>query len=622
MNVRFSLKFIALSWILLLAIIGGLLYNAYSKFKPETFIALLTEQVQKNYPGTKLNVGRISYKFSLDFSLNLEDIHIRRTGKLLGSIGEIELKVPWWLLLTNRGSAQINLSRLDIYVDHEAPHQIKAPVSQPSQKLIEVSLPNYLADAKFTLRAKEVSIRDIHNSRRYFTFSKLLVREFHYGKNSAFELNVPISIRHAGTVYSSDLWLFGDLTPETQLWKLNFRGEMRTRESNDKYQLDDVVIVGDAAFTPSDLAVSSNIRLLIEKDEVGTGKLNADNEALNLELSLKKVPFSYFGIINEEIKNPYLNMLDGEVGGELKFSKSFVDHTADLNGKFSFGGGLVLAPTYTIPGKWVINVQNTKWEISFISPKGEASFFRRSAFDLKTNSINQYVEEIGFSGLELPKVIAPLQSLAEFTGAQDSIFHSTTVSFKDCVLDNLVFNGTFRYGNRPDQRFYTGDLSQGNTTFKVNFSQKSGENAFSLEASKFPWRSDFKFLEPYFSAKSSLLSGKVDGRWAADPVAGQWLVNFRVENSIEMNGLFPKFVKDTFSFFRIDPSNYLNQSYALSNRNNVITLDSLSLEGPDAAKISGSLSVKQKSYLVFSAPKAKPLKKEVIEPYWIQKDTK
>lgn len=116
---RISLKVIGVLWLGLFLIIGGLLFNAYSKLKPETFIALLTEQVQKNYPGAKLNVGKINYRFSLDFNLNLQNIHLRRSGKLLGSIGEIELKVPWWLLLFNRGNAQINLKKLDIYIDHE-----------------------------------------------------------------------------------------------------------------------------------------------------------------------------------------------------------------------------------------------------------------------------------------------------------------------------------------------------------------------------------------------------------------------------------------------------------------------------------------------------------------------
>ncbi|MCP5815823.1 hypothetical protein NL365_27960, partial [Klebsiella pneumoniae] len=78
-----------------------------------------------------------------------------------------------------------------------------------------------------------------------------------YGKNSAFELNIPIQIKHNETHYNSDLWLFGDVTPETSQWKLNYRGEFRTKESSDKFLIEDLVINGAATFIPSSLAINS-----------------------------------------------------------------------------------------------------------------------------------------------------------------------------------------------------------------------------------------------------------------------------------------------------------------------------------------------------------------------------
>jgi hypothetical protein len=217
---RVSLKLLSFLWLGLFIIIGGLLYNAYSKLKPDAFVALLTEQVQKNYPGAKLEVGKVSYGFSLDFNLNVENIHLRRSDKLLGSIGEVELRVPWWLLLFNRGNAQINIKNLDVFVDHGQSPEVSKPSadSGSTSEKIEVTLPSYLVDANFTLRAKNISVRDINNARRYFVVSKLLVREFQHGKNSAFEVNIPVSIRQGEQNYPSELWLFGDVTPEPSKW--------------------------------------------------------------------------------------------------------------------------------------------------------------------------------------------------------------------------------------------------------------------------------------------------------------------------------------------------------------------------------------------------------------------
>lgn len=620
---RISLKVIGLLWLGLFLIIGGLLFNAYSKLKPETFIALLTEQVQKNYPGAKLNVGKVSYRFSLDFNLNLQDIHLRRSGKLLGSIGEVELKVPWWLLLFNRGNAHINLSRLDIFVDHEADHtpKIKTPVAKDS-KIIKVSLPSYLADAKFTLRAKAVSIRDIHNARRYFTVSKLLVREFQYGKNSAFELNIPIEIKHNDVKYSSDLWLFGDVTPETREWKLNYRGDFRTKESNDKFQIEDIVIKGVSSFVPTTLAITSNINLLIEKDQIGNGNFQANQDGLAVHLMFSKLPLSYFGFVYEEIKNPYLSKLDGDASGEVRFQKNF-DAASTVTGKLAFDGEMQLSEKDKIPGKWQIGFQDNRWEVSFMSPKGEASFFRRSVLDLKSNTLSQYNEELGFSGLDINQTITPVMALPQFISEVPTTYYTSTVSYKQCFQGEKMIDGNFRYGFTPDQKFYQGKLGDDKSSFEVNYSNKNSQNSLDIKFSKFTWSPAFSFMNPLFKSATGMVDGKVEGRWGPSWESGQWLVQLNGSELTEAQGKIPEFLTKTSSFFEIDSKATPKQSLNLSVKNNILSLNSLMLENSQSAKITGSLSPKQKSTLTLSYPKNKkfkPLKKEVIEVYWMQKE--
>lgn len=620
---RISLKVIGLLWLGLFLIIGGLLFNAYSKLKPETFIALLTQQVQKNYPGAKLNVGKVSYRFSLDFNLNLQDIHLRRSGKLLGSIGEVELKVPWWLLLFNRGNAQINLSRLDIFVDHEESHVLKA--NAPAVKvptLIKVELPDYLSDAKFTLRAKSVSIRDIHNARRYFTVSKLLVREFQYGKNSAFEINIPIEIKHNNIKYSSDLWLFGDVTPETREWKLNYRGDFRTKESNDKFQIEDLVIKGVSSFVPTTLAITSNIDLLIDKTQVGNGNFQASQDGLAIHLMFSKLPLNYFGFVYEEIKNPYLAKLEGEASGEVKFQKNF-ETLSTVTGKISFDGEMQLSETNKIPGKWQIGFLDNRWEVSFMSPKGEASFFRRSVLDMKKNILSQYNEELGFSGLDLNQTIGAVKALPEFISETPVTYFTSTVSYKQCLLGEKTVDGNFRYGLTPDQKYYQGKLGDDLSSFEVNYSNKNSIHSMDMKFLKFNWSPSFTFMSPMFQATTGLVDGKLEGRWSTSWESGQWLVQLNGAELAEARGKIPDFLTKTSSFFDIDSKTTPKQSLNLSVKNNILSINSLMLEDTQSAKITGSLSPKQKSTLTLSYPKNKkfkPLKKEVIEVYWMQKE--
>lgn len=620
---RVSLKFLGFLWLGLFLIIGILLFNAYSKLKPDTFIALLTEQVQKNYPGSKLNVGKISYRFSLDFNLNLQNIHLRRSDKLLASIGEVELKVPWWLLLSNQGNAQINLKDLDIYVDHQstpatAGGQTPAAIIPDT---IKVEVPAYLVDANFTLRAKEISVRDIDSGRRYFVVSKLLVREFQYGKNSAFEINVPITIKHKNANYQSDLWLFGDVTPETSQWKLNYRGEFKTKEVNDKFQIDDLVIGGVATFIPSTLNVNSDLNLEIEKRHVGRGVFTADQEFLSFNMTFSDLPVSYLGFINEEIKNPFLIDPGGEAAGNFRFQRSYDSHLAKVSAKVNFNGDFYLTNAVRVPGAWQLTVQDSKWELSFMSPKGEASFFRRSVVDLKTAAVSQYIEEIGFSGMSFDAAIAPVLSLNQFQKDSSSLYYTSTISYKKCLLGEEIVDGQFKYGVTPEQKFYMGEISKGPAHFKMNFSSKADANAADVTFKNFIWHSSFKFLSPYFHAQEGKLNGKLEGRWSDTWENGQWLIQLSGSQLSETEGKIPEFINRTASFFDLKTGE--GQNLNLSARNGILSLNSLMLEDGESAKITGSLSSKQKSFLTLSFPKnkkVKPVRKEVIEPYWMQKE--
>lgn len=626
---RISLKVIGMFWVLLFIIIGGLLYNAYSKLKPDTLITLLTEQVKKNYPDAILNVGKVSYRFSLDFNLNLKDIQLVRNGKILGNVGELELKVPWWLLLLNRGNAQINLSNLDIYIDHDKNKihdDIKfKPNTQKKldSSLLKISLPKYLADAKFTLRAKSISIRDIHNTRRYFTISKLLVREFQYAKNSAFEVNIPIQIRHNNVQYSSDLWLFGDVTPESTEWKVNYRGEFRTRETNDKFHIEDLVINGVSSFDPSTLALTSNVNLLIDKKQIGNGNFQANQDSFGINLYFSKLPLSYFGVAYEEIKSPYLKKFEGHAAGELKFEKNFDTLSTTLLGRLNFDGELYLNDATRIQGKWKIVFQDSRWEIGFISPKGEASFFRRSVIDFKKNTISQYSEELGFSGLDLNQMISPAISPVKLFNQVDSPYFTTTISYKQCFIGDNIVDGNFKYGIQPDHKFYQAELGNDKSYFKASYSHKAAGHFLDLQFKKFGWNLNYPFLAPFFTASEGLLDGKVEGRWDKTWDSGQWLVMLSMEQLKNASGPLSDFLTKTYSVFSIDESTIQKQVLDFSVKKSILSINSLISEGVLTTKIVGTLNAKNKSTLLLTHPKDKkfkPLKKELLENFWLEKE--
>jgi hypothetical protein len=618
---RISLKVLAYLWVILFIIIGVLLFNAYSKLKPETIISLLTDQVQKNYPGTKLFVGKVSYGFSLDFNLNLQDINLKRDEKIIARIKELELKVPWWLLLTNKGNAQINLRELDVYVDHGEDHPFQEKKISSKSKRIRIELPTYLSQAKYTFRAMNISIRDIYSTRRYFNISKLLVREFQYGKNSAFELNIPISIKRKETRFTSDLWLFGDLTPQMDLWKMNFRGEFRTKETNEKFQIEDLVIGGKAIFSTSEARVNSDIELSVEKIPAGHGKFSIDENELDFNIDIKKLPLNYFSFIYEEIKNPFLVNPDGDAIGSVKFHKNYETSQTNLSGKLNFDGKLFLSDQHSIPGKWKIGFVDSRWEVSFMSPKGEASFFRRSVIDPQKSLVSQYIEEIGFSGLDLSLTIAPIYPLSKFIQDTPTTYYTTNVSYKKCLLNDQTIDGNFKYGFTPEQKFYLGEMSDNKSSLKISYSNESSNNALDISLSNFKWDSSFLFLNPIFSATSGILDGKVQGRWTDGWDKGLWDFQVKGTQLVETSGTLLDFINRTSEFFQLDAKNYNKKVLNASLKNSVINLSPLSLGVSEKIRITGQLSPGAKNFLILTSPKnPNGLRKEVLESYWIEKE--
>jgi hypothetical protein len=619
---RISLKGILILWIVLVVAVGGLFLSAYSKLQPETFIALLNEQVQKNYPGAKLSIGKIDYRLSVDFNLSLKEVILTRNSKILGSIGQVELKVPWWIPLINRGNAQINVNRLEIYVDHEKPDSLRPiDANSPAAAKVVVRVPSYLAGVKYTLRAKDVSIKDTRTSRRYVTVAKLLVREFQYGKNSAFELNIPIEITHKLNRYTSDLWLFGDLTPGVEEWKLNYRGEFKTIDTADKFQIEDLILTGSSTVKPAELNISSVLNLMLEKESIGSGTLIANNNEFSIVMQFSKLPLSYLGLVDEQLKNPFLSKLEGFAEGPVRITKRRGQDITMLNGRLMFDGNIQIGKT-PIPGKWQLNFQDSRWETSFINSKGELSFFRRSSLDFKKGDVAQYIEELGFTNMELQQVMAVVQPLQGFLEQPQRPYFNTTISLKNCTQDQVTVDGIVKYGVLPDSRYYQVDLSDSmKNDFSLNYQGKSLSHSINLAAKKFPWSKSYQFLGPLFLADQGTVDGKVEGRWSEAWYDGTWLVQTKLEGTSGLGGFLPSTMHSIAQVFSLDSFMTPKQSWHASVKNKNLEIYSLQLENENPAKITGLIypASSPKSSFTLTYPKNPrwtPVKKAVPEFVW------
>ncbi len=621
---RSSVKILLGLWVLLFLIIGGLVYSTYSKLHPEAFVALLTEQVQHNYPGAKLEVGEVNYNLSLNFNLSLKNVILRRSDKTLGTLGEIELKVPWWLLVINRGNAQINLSNLNLFIE---PNTSKKDESFDNttpgvveKSKIEVELPQYLQDVQYTIRARNISIKDMAGSRTLLKFSKLLVREFNYGKNSAFEIKLPISIGHRGMNYSSELWLFGDVTPDKTIWDFNYRGNFRTKDMGQNIQFDDVILEGKTRFKPREVDIQSEVDFSIDRKNIGNGVFAANEKKISLKLLFTELPTEFLNIFENELRHTHLSKLIGSAAGELQLERKLADSKATLRGGLEFNAPFQLNKE-DIMGAWKLSFDNTRWDSSFISPKGEVSFFRRSVIDLDNGQVKQYSEELGFTGVNLTMALGTVPTLQELMNSNSTRYFTSNISIKKCLLGEKEVDGYFKIGVSPDLKFYQGELiKSADQKFNLVFNQNK-QKKIDIHFENFPWSQELNFLSPYFQASSGNLNGQVEGRWNEDWIDGKWLMKLNASDLVKSSGLLVNMNRKLWSEFNVPTENITHLNTLSYVQDGKLKLDSLVIEGEDPAKLSGLIhsEIEKNSHLILSYPKNKkwkPVNKEFKGVFW------
>jgi len=468
---------------------------------------------------------------------------------------------------------------------------LKVDTASKVPEQVEMSLPKYLVDAHYTVRAKNISIKELDGDRRYFTLSKLLVREFQYGKNSAFELNIPISITHKNKRYSSDLWLFGDVTPQPKHWVINYRGEFKTKETVEGFQYDDLVIDGKSIFNPNTVDLTSAIELLVEKKKVGTGEITAKYDQLQFHLKFSEFPMDFLNMVGDEIKNPFWQKISGTGEGEVRFNRVFSkENISSLSAKLHFPGQFTLGPDHNIPGQWFLDFKNEIWETSFISPKQDLKFSRRAILDFGQGQVTQYSQEIGFTSCELKTALLAVQPLASLMAQATQPYHSTVVLFKQCLDGDKIFDGSFRYGVYPDQKYYQAELQNNQSKMLLKYAAREPGQDLSLELTNFSWNSTYKFMEPFMSASQGFYTGKLEGKWNSHWSDGTWLLKMKADEVKDEAGEFFNLNQRMWDYFTLDSSGMSNKNWMASVNKQTIKLNSFILGSTEPAHIPGNFT--------------------------------
>lgn len=564
-------------WGVLLILIMALGFNAYNHLKPETFIQLAQEELRKNIADAQLIVGEVDYGFSTDFNIKLRNITILKGETHVAKIGEFELKVPWWLLITHKGNAHISIAQVEFLLSGNDVKKITDSSSETEgdKKEIKIEIPDYLANAEFTLRAKDVFLKNEDASRTYLQLSKLLVREFALGKNSAFEIKLPIWFEYNGQSYSSEVWLFGDMTPAQDKWVFNYTGDFRTKDLDAKINFDDVALEGKIDLHLPLFAIEAQNSFMIEKEEKGSAIFKLNGGEWNLDLDFTALPLEFLSLFEKEIVNDYLTELKAEASGKITLTKKIDHEELFMNGNLSWPGELKNVQ-FKENGTWRIVFNNNLWKTSFES--AQLNFSRENLIAFNETKFLEIKETYQF-------IESPFTIVNTFVPALPKLINSEIPTTRIYELVNVIkgndsISGKFDYSSNESSISYSGELKN-NVEFLSFKMIQEDSLAIDFEAKKFKMASGFSLLEPWITGEG-LLNFKFSGRELDKSQLTQWKLNGEIELG-ELRGVIPNSLDEVWNHFNRKPRT-IGLDSTISSKVAQITLTDLE-RGPAVLKI-------------------------------------
>lgn len=601
MKFRISMKAILWTWLVLILLLLALGYNAYDKLRPEAFVQLATEQVQKNIPNSQLVVGSVDYSFSVDFNIKLKQVTVVKDDLQIAKIGELELKIPWWLLITHKGTAQVNVGQVEILVSST---DVKKITNNSEENLaagqeVEIEIPQYLAEARFTLRAKDVALKNEDASRTYLQISKLLVREFALKKNSAFEIKLPVWFEHNDQTYSSEVWLFGDMTPDNDKWSFHYTGEFRTKDIDARISFDDVALEGAITLLLPQFSITSKTSFMIDKEEKGTASFTLNQATWQLGLDFTALPLEFLALFEKEILNDYLPKFEGEAQGKITLSQKFDFEDLFLYGKLSFPGKFT-AKNLSHEGFWHLSFDNNLWLTRF---EGDfIKFSRENLIAFSEGKLLEIKESYQLSDLSFEEVLP-------FLPALDKVSKTEVPEHKSYSLHRIAtggeeepFEGSFELSSNIAAFNYAGELGNENSSLKFSYISDV-DHSIDLQLKSFKMVSGFELLSPWIYG-TGVLNLDFSGRELSLFPLNAWKLSGTILSE-DLTGIVPSYLQSLWSNFERTPKKQ-ELSLFVNNKNSQIKLVDKD-DRPVTLEVSLNKNLENESSATLSS--GKPIKK-------------
>lgn len=180
------LKIFSLTIISILVATGliylGILFRVDESELQKTFV----QNIEKNFPGSKLTIGSFENKLGLTVDFVLKDVLLKdKLNTELLSAKTFTLKVPLLSMLSAKGVNKIIVNNLKVETQSERWKKV-LPASETAEKIIsKINLPNFLVGNSVSLDIRSIVTSDLDPKVR---IKKLNIKRMSLNKKSALEL--------------------------------------------------------------------------------------------------------------------------------------------------------------------------------------------------------------------------------------------------------------------------------------------------------------------------------------------------------------------------------------------------------------------------------------------------
>lgn len=525
-------------WLAILLMMGLLFGMAYQRFNSDTLVDGLRKELRRIYPHSKIHIGEAKTQFLVDLNVKINELLVENEGHKELQVNHLELKIPWWTLLSESGRVQLNIEGLLLNLPHKkgsAPNQQSDKVltfDLATPQTIQLSLPKYVIDSALNIRIKDLELIDPEQGERRLKLSKVIIRDYKVGEKTAFELNIPLSIKWGGS-YTGEIWVFGDFLATKQMIQTNWRADARGFKQED-WNLNDLFLEGQGTWNYQDRNLESQIALIHSSKKISELSIKISKENLSLSGPINQLPLD---IIKPLVKQFHPRKeLSYFIGSELAtghFAWTYtwpgVKHHFDL--RLGFEGEF-----YKDQGVWGLQWASEAYNLDFTSLDKKTKFSGlwspqgiHHKLDLDNKSIHS-ADLITFDPLFVYVFSTPEQKL--------------DIKLNQVLWKDKLYSGSLSFLKRPIEKSkaYEMRLTHEKAKFDYNWTlSATGDQKLDIKSSDFILGPFGTYFHESLNDSMAKINGKIDMSWNEDPFLGKGSSNLSISQFSDRNPSWNKY---------------------------------------------------------------------------------